>query len=83
MVMGVKPREGAWHDPQLLGHAGNEQGSDPVEAGPYVDEDTTEDDWCVLVHLPAMDWGSLSVLIRRVDLAAGRFDRLATDISLD
>jgi hypothetical protein len=79
---GVRPREGAWQDAQLLGRAGNEQGSDPVEAGPWVYEDTTEDDWCVLVHLPSMDWGSLSVLIRLDDLATGRFDRLATDISL-
>ncbi|WP_170179243.1 DUF1963 domain-containing protein [Solirubrobacter pauli] len=79
---GVRRREDAWDDPQLLGYAGNEQGSDPVAAGPWVYDDTAEDDWCVLVHLPGMDWGSLSVLIRRVDLAAGRFDRLATDISL-
>jgi hypothetical protein len=73
---------------QLLGHAINEQGEDPVQAGPWLYADTTEDDWCVLLNLtehPEMDFGdggSLAVVIRRDDLAAGRYDRLATDQSM-
>lgn len=82
-IGGLKPRSVLWPDPQLLGHARNEQGEAPVSAGPWVHADTDERDWCVLLHLPLMDWGSFSILIRREDLAEGRYERLATDISLD
>jgi hypothetical protein len=85
---GAKPRRAAWQDSQLLGHAGNEQGEDPIHAGTWTYEDTTDDDWCVLLNLPTHpgmsfgDGGSLAVLIRVEDLAVGRYDRMATDQSM-
>lgn len=85
---GAKPRRDAWAEPQLLGHATNEQGEDPVPAGTWRYEDTTDDDWCTLFNLPRHpgmsfgDGGSLAILIRLKDLAAGRYDRLATDQSM-
>ena len=82
-IGGLKPRSEVLPDPQLLGHASNEQGENPVTAGPWVYTDTDEREWGVLLHLPLMDWGSFSVLIRREDLAEGRYERLATDVSLD
>ena len=59
---------------QLLGNGTNAQGEDP--AG---------DDRCLLLNLPEHpgmefgDGGSLAILIGREDLAAGRYDRLATE----
>jgi hypothetical protein len=71
-------------DSQLLGHTANVQGEDPALMGQYVYEGTDEDDWCLLLHLwPEIgDGGDLSILIRYEDLATGRYDRLATDISM-
>jgi hypothetical protein len=85
---GAKPRRDAWQDAQLLGHASNEQGEDPIHAGTWLDEDTVDEDWCTLLNLPAHpgmsfgDGGSLAVVIRVEDLAAGRYDRMATDQSM-
>ena len=51
-------------------------------------EDTTANQWCTLLNLPSHpgmsfgDGGSLAILIRHKDLAAGRYDRLATDQSM-
>jgi hypothetical protein len=80
---GVKPREDRWPDAQLLGHATNVQGSDPVTYCPLIYEETDVSDWCLLLNLPALvDFGAVAILIRRDDLAAGRYDRLATDKSM-
>jgi Domain of unknown function (DUF1963) len=74
--------------PQLLGHATNVQGEDPVHARTWLHEDTTDNEWCTLLNLPSHpgmsfgDGGSLAILIRHKDLAAGRYDRLATDQSM-
>ena len=88
---GVAPRqEREWgtKESQLFGHATNVQGEDPSPMGQCVYEGTDEDEWCLLLHIPPGealdlgDGGDLSILIRYEDLAAGRFDRLATDISM-
>ena len=76
--------------PQLLGRTTNVQGEDPAPMGRWVRaKNTEEEDWCLLLHLtPSLgmdlgDGGDLSILIRYDDLAAGRYDRLATDISMN
>lgn len=85
---GATPRRGAWQDGQLLGHASNEQGEDPIHAGTWIYEDTADGDWCTLLNLPTHpgmsfgDGGSLAVVIRLEDLATGRYDRMATDQSM-
>jgi hypothetical protein len=84
---GLEPRGGQWMHPSLLGHASNEQGEEPGHAGPHIYHDTALEDWCTLFSLPTHhgmsfgDGGSLVVVIRLEDLAAGRYDRLATDTS--
>jgi uncharacterized protein DUF1963 len=87
---GVAPRrEEEWGTAgsQLLGHATNVQGEDPTIMGPCVYEGTDEDAWCLLLRISPdaidlSDGGDVSILIRYDDLAAGRYDRLATDISM-
>jgi len=59
-----------------------------VQAGPWLYEETGEEEWCTLLNIPAHpgmsfgDGGSLAILIRLDDLAQGRYDRLATDQSM-
>jgi hypothetical protein len=85
---GAKPRARAWADAQLLGHASNEQGDDPALSGAWLYPDTGDDDWCTLLNIPEHpgmsfgDGGSLAIVIRLDDLAAGRYDRMATDQSM-
>jgi hypothetical protein len=86
---GARPRSRReWVEgPQLLGHAANVQGEDPALMGHYVYEDTAEDDWGLLLYLSPEtldfgDGGAIALLIRHEDLAAGRYDRLATDTSM-
>jgi hypothetical protein len=89
---GVAPREDEQHwgdEPsQLLGHATDVQGSDPIGAGPFVSPDTVAEDWCLLLHVAPGphfqlgDGGDLAILIRSQDLAAGRYDRLATSVAM-
>ncbi|MDA0172923.1 YwqG family protein [Solirubrobacter taibaiensis] len=79
---------GSWSDAQLLGHASNEQGDDPIQSGHWHSEKTTVlEDWATLFCLPRHpdmsfgDGGSLAIVIRLEDLAAGRYDRMVTDTS--
>jgi hypothetical protein len=74
-------------EPQLLGHATNQQGEDTILSAHYAVPDRTYRDWCTLFSLPSHDGmsfgdgGSLAVVILQEDLAGARYDRLWTDTS--
>lgn len=75
-----------WAFNQLLGQAQTAYGDDPRPGAKWGDPDEDPDDWCVLVMLnntdiSLADGHGLAVMLRAEDLAAGRYDRLVTEIS--
>ena len=87
-VAGGRPREAQWQMSQLLGHGENLQGDDPTTAGEHALPEIPRAGWGTLLNIPDHsgmsfgDGGGLAVIIPLVDLAAGRYDRMVTDLSM-
>jgi hypothetical protein len=87
-VAGGRPREAQWQISQLLGHSENLQGDDPTTAGEYAQPEIPRAGWGTLLNIPDHhgmsfgDGGGLAIVIPLADLAAGRYDRMVTDLSM-
>ena len=85
---GDKPQDRQWQIPHLLGHGETLQGEDPANTGAFTNPDVPRDQWCTLINIPDHrdmsfgDGGGLAIVIPGADLAAGRYDRLVTDLSM-
>ena len=90
---GAQPTERTWGlgAVQLLGHVETMQGEDPRHAGGWTYPDLPGlDAWRLLLNIdngyPDLsfgDGGALAIVAPVADLAAGRYDRLATEASMD
>ena len=85
---GGKPPAQQWQFPHLLGHGENLQGEDLTATGADEKPEVPREQWCTLINIPEHqgmsfgDGGGLAIVIPGADLAAGRYDRLVTDISM-
>ena len=78
--------DSGWAGNQLLGHAQSPYGDDLRPGTKWGDEDDDPEGWCVLAMLNDTDislgdGNGLAIMIRAEDLAAGRYDRLVTELS--
>jgi hypothetical protein len=85
---GEQPPDHQWQLPHLLGHGETLQGEDPSSTGEFTNPDVPRGEWCTLINIPDHqgmsfgDGGGLAIVIPIADLAAGRYDRLVTDLSM-
>lgn len=82
---GEEPPDHQWQLPHLLGHGTTMQGEESGSSGEFLHADVPRDAWRTLINLPLLqDVGvSLTIAAPAEDLAAGRYDRLVVEVSMD